>query len=583
MISSLKHYISSSIKRRFTFGLTLFLIIPLVFIFIILNYLTRNYYFDQACKVNFEIHKQSKPALNSFITDNLLVSELILSDSATQSYLKVYGRGQLANEAKYKIELSYNLQSLMLSRDYISSIAIFDNDNILVQFGDYLLEYDDMFMEDVIDFKGKPVWTHAYQYEKPAFNDSKDKYVVSLIRAINDLYSFQILGYERISIDEAALCDIYSGINTDGSDMYIVNSARQVVSSTDKSKLGTIEPDIVSYEKDEGFYIDGEMVLSYYTIKENGWRVIKRDPKSNFYASYTETTLVLIVLLMLTIAFGIVFKRSQDKNIINPLKELAEDAAHFREGNYSFELRTLENDEIGQLNRTLITMCKNIESLIENDFKNKLCQKEIELKYLQSQINPHFLYNTLDSIRWMAVMHGELEISEQIEALSDVFRHTLNYGRPMTTVGEEVVNVENYMKIQRSRFGDRIKCNIVADEALFDLPVLHLLLLPLVENSLVHGLERKPGGGTIDINIFRDNNLLIYQVSDDGVGTNAKNLSEQLRSKTNVHNIFALNNIDERVKRTYGDIYGLEISSTIDVGTTVVVKMPINEEDYNEK
>lgn len=576
MENRIKDYMSKSIGRRFTFSLTVFLVIPILIIFFLLNYFTREHMFDQACKVNFETLKQSKTAVTSFVKDIQFVSESILADDTVQNYLKLYNGTDFTDKVKKKLSLGYTLQSLMRSRDMISSVSVFKEDEILVQFGDHILEEDDEFLDEVVELKGGPVWTPAYTYGSPAFDDSRSKYVVSLMRVINDLYSLDRLGLERISTNEDDICALYSGICSEKGDMLIVNSSGEVVSATDKALLGNGNASLISrMVNKEGYYTDGDGVVSYYTIKNTGWYVVKRDPKEIFYAAYKENSLILILFLGLTILFGLVFKRSQEKTIIHPLKSLANDAEHFKEGNYSIGLQTTADDEIGQLNKTLISMGGYIERLIENEYKSKLYQKDIELKYMQAQINPHFLYNTLDSIRWMAVIKGEKEISEQIEALSDVFRHTLNYGRDMTTVGEELRNVDNYMKIQQNRFGERIKFKIDADKSLMDIPVPHLIMQPLVENALVHGLEAKPEGGTVTVRAYHEGDILLYIISDNGIGMDAMIKTKQLKSKASVHKIFALNNINERIKRRYSDDYGLQIESTIGLGTKVTVKMPI--------
>ena len=189
--------------------------------------------------------------------------------------------------------------------------------------------------------------------------------------------------------------------------------------------------------------------------------------------------------------------------------------------------------------------------------------KELELKYMQSQINPHFLYNTLDSIRWMAVMEEKEEIAEQVEALSDIFRHALSGGREVVLLEKEIEHLESYILIQKNRFRDRMDVKIEVEDNLWHCKVLKLILQPLVENAIVHGLEKKLEGGIVTVKIKSEGELLIYEVEDNGAGADEAAIIRQLNSPGEEHNVFALKNIDERIKMKYGAEYGLIFHSKI--------------------
>ena len=194
---------------------------------------------------------------------------------------------------------------------------------------------------------------------------------------------------------------------------------------------------------------------------------------------------------------------------------------------------------------------------------------------MQSQINPHFLYNTLDSIRWMAVLEQQDGIALQIEALADVFRHALSRGKDVVHLAEEVEHLQNYILIQKKRFGDRIRFDISMQEDMGSCQVLKLILQPLVENAIVHGLENKPEGGTVRIRVYSQEDTLLYCVEDDGLGVDLATFPLATKKKDNRYNGFALRNIEERIKMMYGEQYGIDFHSVPMEGTRVTVRLPI--------
>ena len=194
-----------------------------------------------------------------------------------------------------------------------------------------------------------------------------------------------------------------------------------------------------------------------HTVQDSpDWSLVMEEPKSVFLSGQKEVTLLTFFNILVVVFFGIAFLLVQNRSIIRPVSLLSKDAQNYREGNFRITTQSRSNDEIGQLNRSLREMNEYIRNLIEQEYKSKLSEREMELEYLQSQINPHFLYNTLDNIRWMAVMENQQKIADNIEALCNLFRHSLNSGNKYTTLEEEIKSLESYILLQRARFEDSI-------------------------------------------------------------------------------------------------------------------------------
>ncbi len=573
----LKRHVFAGIGRKFTLSLIIFMILPLVLIFIVISQNITKYSFEQAYKMNLEVLKQTKTGLHSLVNDVDFVSITVIGDGAVQAYIKE-GNVESDTSARLKIPASYNLYGLMRSRPYISSISLFTNEDILLQFGKLLRTEDKEYIEPLEKLSGSPLWTASYKFHDAAFKKDTSTYVVSLMRVVNDLYSFQRLGFERITIDESYISSLYSGISSDEGLAFIANNQGDIVSSTDKTMLGTninskVEWKHMFHSRD-GYFTKEGTLYTYYYLDNPGWYVVKAESIDKIYVGYAQLTTIIFLCLSFTLVFGVVFLVVQERSIIRPVKALAAETEKFKSGDYHVHRYTKSNDEIGILNQRFIEMGEHIQLLIDREYKSKINQKEIEIAYMQSQMNPHFLYNTLDSIRWMAISKGRNDIGEQIEALSDLMRHALNKGKGMTTVSDEVVHIQNYMKIQQNRFGDRITYRINAQPETMSLRVMHLILQPLVENAVVHGLENQKEGGQVLVEILQKDNTLHYIVSDNGEGTDEEQIRLLLQSKKSSKNFLALKNIDERIRFRYGDEYGLTFNSKIGYGTTVIVTMP---------
>ena len=182
--------------------------------------------------------------------------------------------------------------------------------------------------------------------------------------------------------------------------------------------------------------------------------------------------------------------------------------------------------------------------------------------------------NTLDSIHWLAITEGAYDTSEQIEALSAIFRHVLSKGSDLVTIQSEVDFLQNYMFIMEKRYDSRVRLTVAIPEPLREYRILKLLIQPLVENSLLHGLEPKKEGGSIRITAYTDDCRLYIEVKDNGAGTDEHEIQKRLRSEAEDSSVFALRNIDDRIKLHYGEEFGLSFSSKKEVGTCVTLALP---------
>ncbi len=266
---------------------------------------------------------------------------------------------------------------------------------------------------------------------------------------------------------------------------------------------------------------------------------------------------------------------------LNEFKEQLHQAAA---GDFQIAEKSEEHDEISELYEDLHIMIDSIQKLITTVFeeqvqKEKLNsrQKDVEFKMLASQINPHFLYNTLETIRMKARCNGETEIEELVKMLAKIMRRNIQVGDKLVTLKSELELVEYYLKIQQYRFGERIHYKIDIRCKIEFLKIMPLIIQPVVENAFVHGLETKEGEGQIEI-IVENDDLLVIRVIDDGIGMSREKLVEIRENLNDFHKLsrsnIGLNNVNQRIKLLYGTDYGIEVESEENMGTKVTIKLP---------
>lgn len=292
------------------------------------------------------------------------------------------------------------------------------------------------------------------------------------------------------------------------------------------------------------------------------------------------TLLIEIGLLIVSLCFAAVTQSSLSKAVRVPLSRLETFAGRIAGGELSVRAKEPDVQELRSLTQSLNTMAFKLEQLMEQNRKEQENLKKSELKALQAQITPHFLYNTLDAIVWLAEAGRNKQVIEITNALSNFFRLSLNNGKDWVSIGEEWEHLEGYLTIQKIRYRDILQYELQIDESLKQQQMLKLLIQPLVENSLYHGIKNRRGGGTIRVQAKRNGKQLTVTVSDSGAGMTQAQLS-QVRNAlgapeaTAAETGYGLYSVDKRIKLYYNQDTGLSIDSSEGEGTVVSFSVPI--------
>ena len=294
-------------------------------------------------------------------------------------------------------------------------------------------------------------------------------------------------------------------------------------------------------------------------------------------------SLLVFVLVFLVGGFTVMTV----SGILKPVNELYKATEQVAEGNFNARAMVNTKDELAVLAQGFNDMAENMQSLIDEIKEDEQKMRRMDLRLLQEQINPHFLYNTLDTIVWLVESNQPDEAVEMVVNLSNFFRMVLSKGRALISIKEEEQHIQAYLEIQKVRYGDIMEYNVSIDKVLYDYEILKLTLQPLVENALYHGIKYKRAKGYVHITGEKDGNLIRLTVRDNGVGMDEdelKELQEVIKKPCQeTRKGFGLANVNERIRTFFGPEYGMTIHSEKGNGTIVEVLIPATKKREEEK
>ncbi|MGI6084735.1 MAG: sensor histidine kinase [Acetivibrionales bacterium] len=368
---------------------------------------------------------------------------------------------------------------------------------------------------------------------------------------------------------------------------YIIDDNGVIFSTQDKSMLGKKVDKSILDLKNKNSITETELNKQIYyvaskEINDSNLTFVAGIPKhqilAELYGSIRSYLIItsLIVLICLTVSVFITLGFTQF------IKTMMSGINMVRNGNYDIKMPEYKDVELNMLSETFNNMTTGIKYLIDQVYEKQLLSKEMELKFLQSQINPHFLFNTLVTISYKAKLSQDETIYKMVTSLSELLQASIySNTHAKIPIREELELAKIYLYLQKIRFEDKLEYNInVKGKNVLDYYLPRLSLEPIVENAVVHGIERKMGKGTVTVNITESSKVVLLEVIDDGLGfepgtIRLKNSNPSFVRKEGHHNI-GLSNTDKRIKLIYGEQYGLTIKSEPGKGTKVVIRIPVD-------
>lgn len=566
-------------------------LVLLVFSLIISSVLYQKVYFkimlERVNNLSMETLYSIEQNVNTMLNNINVYSKLIISNDNI--------RGSLNNRKALAVtSIGKNMQGFMETVPMISSVYIIND------YGDYYVFDREQSKELVVkDIKETQWYKEALKKNGGyvlslncggSIIDKNNKNFISFIRIFYDMYSQEPLGTLILNIPEEEFANAYQTIMTNYDTSYTLldENKQRIVSLTEAEELNII--DLVSTLESQNSSIhtrkinQTEYLISNLTMTRQNWHIISISPVSEMLQDSKQIyyiSIFIFVINSLLLFLGSLFISSL---ITRPIKKLSQSMKKVEERKFEIEDVWTGNDEIGKLGAGYNIMISEIQNLIEEVVEEQRLKRKAELNVLQAQIKPHFLYNTFDSISYLALSGRTSDVYEIIKALGSFYRSSLSKGSEIITIKQEIETIRNYLIIQKICYGNLFTDTYVIDEAAEKCKIPKLILQPLVENALNHGIKPKGEDGTIAIGAKFLGDHIEVTVEDNGVGMNESQLDQIKNSTIDDINLgFGLRGTIERLK-IYYDVPDLcQIISKYGEGTKIVIRIPLTGEYQNEQ
>lgn len=367
-----------------------------------------------------------------------------------------------------------------------------------------------------------------------------------------------------------------------GKDIFIINDKGMILSSADKQLINTSLPELLHQNFDEtpsGRFdttYQGVKALAVYNTLKNGWRTVSIFPYDSIIKDAKSLSQLIIKISLGFIGVALLLIYITASLFSNRIRTLIRMIRRIERGDFNpTHEEQMGSDEIGQLHFAFEQMTTRLKSLVTEVYQKELQSKEAELDLLQAQINPHFLYNTLGSISSLAVKHQDPQIQDMVLHLAKFYRISLNKGKSILTINEELKLTQSYNAIQLIRFKGKLNIIYTIDQSILPYSTVKLALQPFVENAVIHALWNQDRPLNIHIKGVIENNSIILSVIDDGMGMRREKLEALFEEKEGRG--YGISNVDRRIKLKFGEYYGVKVYSKLGMGTTVQIRLPQKE------
>ncbi|WP_255374280.1 sensor histidine kinase [Cohnella sp. OV330] len=427
--------------------------------------------------------------------------------------------------------------------------------------------------------------------ERKGWAVDPDVPLLTVGKKIVDINTGTTLGVLFLNMEESRISAVLSAMNAEPSASYFIADAGGSVVSSAREPLLRPIADVGLREWVNAHVtasgverIGGErMLLAIRGFPQLGWKLVSATPLQSLTTDLDRIRQTLWIIAGICCFFAVLGALQLSKRIANPIVRLARSMKSFQEGDLDTRLNVESRDEMGLFATGFNEMTRRVKALLDNVQTEQRKKREYELALFQAQIKPHFLYNTLDVVYALTEMGRAKEAQRATKALADFYRGTLGRGREMITIGEELKISRDYLAIQHIRYADVFSFEIDVDPDIAGYPILKLTVQPLIENAIYHGLKLKPSKGMLRVLGFKETDCIVLQVIDNGAGISAERLPTLLRSaEADTDGSYGLRNVNERIRLSFGEAYGLQIDSSEGVGTTVTIRLPFILPDHAE-
>lgn len=577
-----------SIRTAMLFSFSLLIITALlIFLIISLNY-TRRSVIQNSTDYTSQLVKQVNTDIDSYIQYMKNISMMLTTNSDVSEYL--FNDNASPEEEKFHHDaIIEQFHTLCLTRPDICNIGIYRSNER------YIFNYDNSQINKNINFSLLDWYQKTLQSQGSTYLssshvqnivDNSYNWVITLSSTLKNPHTSVREGILFIDLNYSSIKDLCENINLgkkgyvfilDKEGEIIYHPKQQLIySNLEEECIDEIQK--LNENTDSFINSDSDVKKLYtaYTSQKTGWTIVGVTYLTELYHNESKTQVLYVLIALFLFFNALLISNFLSKAITQPIRTLQKSMSKVETGDFEQALvpETTKN-EIGALSHSFNLMTLKIQSLIAQNIEEQRLKRKIELKALQSQINPHFLYNTLDSIIWMSEAGANKDVVLMTSSLAKLLRQSISNDDELVLIGGEIEYTKSYLTIQQMRYKDTLDFDINVEDEILDYKIVKLTLQPLVENAIYHGIKFKENMGTVRIGGSITGEDIIITISDDGVGMDSEQLKHIFdnKHKTSSSGV-GINNIQDRLHLYYGEKYGLIFESQKNKGTTVYIRIP---------
>lgn len=577
-----------SLKNKLIFSHTLTVAAVVLFIAAIIYFISVSLQIADARSFDQQIVNQISGSLKDMIVSFKRINNYVSMNKDLQRTLKE--DYSLSPDRQYLYELNDKLQSIAvdqtLSVNEIHSLYLYDTRTLRVYFKRH---YESDEKETFFATADRERFTDDGSI-KVAVQDG----VVSFNRTIRDLNTLDTIGYLTVVMDKNYIREKINTLRSNPNRFLIVTDEKGNVIVHNMEKPDKLD-DILGSIKDSSHgsrlqNVDtiGLSLITTETSDYSGWKTISVISLGELAKEPKVIAKWIITIGLLGMVIGISISLFSSAKLVKPIKDLTYLASQVENENFDVRMSTTRRDELGRLAKSFNKMVDKVDCLIKEVYQEELKLKDAELKALQAQINPHFLYNTLDCINWLAEFGRIDDIRNVTLSLASLMKISANNGKKTISIRDELDYIKAYLLIYKTSLEEKLTYYLDIDETILDYYIPKLILQPLVENAIIHGLKQKLSPGNLHIKGFRQGNALVFQVFDDGIGMTQEEIEAYVYGLVQPDEAYGLGkqgtqsglrNVIERIRLIYGSEFGLNVESQLGVGTMMELKLGMKDSE----
>lgn len=581
-----------SIMWKFSIIYFLLIMVP-IFVIIQISY---NQFIKTTIQQNdkemYQRVSQSKyQVLNTIENTESIANEMIFM-SESQGFLN----NQFTFSEKEKYYFTYNLQNMLIRIKQVYpnqyfKIRFFSSNDSIGEMYDVIYDIErlqsETFYPKIKNSKKGMLWGNLKQVQQYhnveqyfTLKPNADK-VVPFYQRIESYYSNEMIGVLEIDIlVDKMFGGYYPNMN---SNILVLDSNNKIINSEESYFEGKIDQSLLS--DDQGvreLMIDNRMYrIVYDTVESMGYKILELVEVESLLSSVKSYKNRMFIIMIFAMAGVFFFVYTTTNLLFSRLKVMINMMNRIQKGELDVKIDENRKDEIGQLAHNFNLMAEKLQEMISNLIEKETAHRDAEIRALQAQVNPHFLYNTLDSIRMQCEINGEYDIADVLISLSNLFRYNTKWTNELVLLKQEIDHVLNYITIMKTRFKNKIHFEINMPDQILNYYVIKMMIQPIIENSFKYAFNQSTEKWEIFLEGYILHNMLYIQVKDNGSGIEKETLetiNNHLENNIPINRdngSIGLWNVSQRIRIRFGDEYGIRLRSKINEGTTVIIKIPL--------